>query len=225
MANFVQGNALFSTILNADVLTSSGSFTIAYPAGFNQGSFTTGQVNTAKTYMIVNGNDRYDTTKWSVVYGASNVTVTNLTGKTLSAGSSVLVNIAAANTGPSYILNVPVNLVSIGGNVDVVTAMSPGVDGVVEYAEFVVTTPVTTASKLATLNLYINAVAITGGTIALTSANATPLGKVVAVTGITALNAITGKDTFSVKATGVTAFAEGSGVLCVRFRLANPNAY
>lgn len=223
MSNFIPNKALFTTVLNADV-ANSGTFTIAYPSGFSQGSFSTGQSSGA--YMIVNGNDRYAAAdaKMSVTFGASNITVTNNSGKTLTAGSSVLVQVFTA-AGPVVTLQIPVKLVAIGGNVDVVTAMSPGIDGTLEYAEFVVTSPVTTAAKLATISPFINAVAVTGGAIALTSANATPLGKVIAGSAITANNAITGKDTLSFKATGVTAFAEGEGFINVRVRLANPNAY
>jgi hypothetical protein len=66
---------------------------------------------------------------------------------------------------------------------------------------------------LASLNLEINAVNLTGGVISLTSANCTPLGAVIAGTAITANNTFGATDTISVEASSVTAFVEGEGVL------------
>lgn len=223
MSQLLPDKAVFLTTLAADV-TNSSTFTIAYPTGFTQGSFTGGNAQAA--YMVVNKNNRYAAvdSKMSVTFGSTTITVTNSTGQTLTAGSEVLVNIGV-NHGPAILIQVPATLVSIGGAVDVVTAMSPGLDGVLEYIEFVTTAPVTTAAKLATVSPFINAVAVTGGAVALTSAAVTPLGKVVVGSAITANNVITYKDTLSLKATAVTAFAEGAGFFNIRIRLANPNAY
>jgi hypothetical protein len=113
------------------------------------------------------------------------------------------------------VLSFPVTLATIGGAVDVVTNWSPGFAGRVVAVAFVVTTPVTTAGKAATLNLEINTTNLTGGLLALTSANATPLGKVIAGTAITAGNQFEADDTISVEAASVTAFTEGAGVLLV----------
>lgn len=221
MANYIPNKAVFAAVLNADV-AQAATFTIAYPAGFVQGSFSTGQNQAA--VMVVNGNNRYSGAQFSIVFGASNITVTNNTTQTLVAGSVISITVPT-NSGPAILIQIPVQLAAIGGNVDVVTAMSPGIDCTLEYDEFIVTTPVTTAAKLATISPFINAVAVTGGAIALTSANATPLGKVIAGSAITALNVLKGSDTLSFKATAVTAFVEGQGVLNVRLRITNPNAY
>lgn len=223
MTQFIPNKAVFLTTLAADV-ANAATFTIAYPSGFTQGSFASGQAQAA--YMIVNGNNRYAAvdSKMSVAFGASNITVTNNSGQTLTVGSSISVNIAT-NAGPAILIQIPITLVNIGGAVDVVTAMNPGIDGTLEYVEFITTTPVTTASKLATISPFINAVAVTGGALALTSAAATPLGKVIPASAITAANTLTGKDTLSFKATAVTAFVEGAGVLNIRIRAANPNQY
>lgn len=223
MANYIPNKAVFAAVLNADV-AQAATFTIAYPAGFVQGGFSSGQAQTANMVMVVNGNNRYVGAQFSVVFGASNITVTNNTTQTLVAGSVISITIPT-NSGPAILIQIPVQLAAIGGNVDVVTAMSPGIDCALEYDEFIVTTPVTTAAKLATISPFINAVAVTGGAIALTSANATPLGKVIAGSAITALNILKGSDTLSFKATAVTAFVEGQGVLNVRLRITNPNSY
>lgn len=83
---------------------------------------------------------------------------------------------------------------------------------VVTAAQFRVGSPATTAAKLATLTVQVNGVAVTGGVIALTSANCTPAGAAVASTAITANNATTvPNSTVEVAVSGVTAFVEGDG--------------
>lgn len=71
---------------------------------------------------------------------------------------------------------------------------------------------VTTAAKLATATVQINGVAVTGGVMALTSANCTPSGASVAASAITANNTtFTAGQTIEVAISAVTAFAEGDG--------------
>lgn len=84
---------------------------------------------------------------------------------------------------------------------------------------FRVRTPATTAAKLATLTAQVNGVAVTGGVISLTSANATPTNTLVAGTAITAGNTGTAAQTVGVAASAVTAFVEGDGY--VEFGLTN----
>ena len=100
---------------------------------------------------------------------------------------------------------------------DVVTGFTPGHAGTIEKFEFVVVDPVSTGSKLSTLNLEIGTVNTTGGLLALTSANCTPLGKIVAATAITAANTFGATDTISVEAATTTAFAEGNGTLIIHY--------
>lgn len=120
----------------------------------------------------------------------------------------------AAGAG-KVILSIPIFLAAITGAGDVVTQITPGFAFSVESLDFVVTQPVTTAAKLATLNAEIGATNLTGGAVALTSATCTPLGAKIAGTAITAANVGTAADTLSIEASAVTAFAEGSGVLLV----------
>lgn len=119
---------------------------------------------------------------------------------------------------PVAYLNFPVVLVEVADG-DVVTEFTPGFAGTIEDLDFVVTDPVATASKLTTLNLEIGSTDLTGGAVALTSANCTPLGVIVAGSAITAANTFTATDTISVLATSTTAFVEGQGVLKIKVSL------
>ncbi len=111
---------------------------------------------------------------------------------------------------------IPISLATITGAGDVLSAHTPGHWGRVLSLDFFVGTPVTTAAKLATLNAEIGATNLTGGTVALTSANCTPLGAKVAGAAVTAANVFGPSDTISIEAASVTAFAEGDGALIVR---------
>lgn len=108
------------------------------------------------------------------------------------------------------VITIPVTLAQITGAADVATAIPIGIACVITKIDAFVQNIVTTAAKLATLSLKINSTAVTGGAVALTSANCTPLGAKVAGTAITALNVMAATDTLSLVATGVTAFAEGA---------------
>lgn len=130
--------------------------------------------------------------------------------------TEVLVKIDDAVNGylNEYKLAIPINLVDVTDG-DVVTTLTPGHNGLIKKLEFVVGTPVTTASKLTTLNAEIGATNVTGGAVALTSANCTPLGAVIAGSAVTAANAFIYSDTISIEAASTTQFAEGSGVLLI----------
>jgi hypothetical protein len=98
---------------------------------------------------------------------------------------------------------------------DVITGLDLDLQGKITAVRFLVTERVTTAAKAATLNLEIGTTDLTGGVLALTSANCGTLGAVINGTAITGNNAFTTEDNISVEATGVTAFAEGRGLLLV----------
>lgn len=116
--------------------------------------------------------------------------------------------------GSRSILSLPIALAGVADG-DVLTTFTPGFAGKIVKMDFAVTTKVTTASKATTLNAEIGTTNVTGGVIALTSANCTPLGAVVAGTAITAANSFTASDTVSIEASSTTAFSEGAGVLFV----------
>jgi len=225
MPNYNNRFARVSTVLTADVAT-AGTFTVAYPSGFAQGDFTAGLVRNAGHYAVVNGNDRWTAaaSQISATYGASLITVTNSSGITWSAGSTVDLFFDVADGNNVLTLAFPINLASITGTQDVVTDFRPGVDGVIEDISFVTNVPATTAAKLATLNVEINTTNLTGGLLALTTVAANTMGKIVQGTDITALNVLTKKDAISIEASAVTAFVEGSGTVYVRIRLNNSDS-
>jgi hypothetical protein len=113
------------------------------------------------------------------------------------------------------VLSIPVDLTAITGNIDVLTNFNPGYPAAIKKVDFLMKVPVTVAGKAATLTPYIGATPVTGGMVALTSAIATPLGKVIPGAAVTGANVLGAADTISIKATGVTAFTEGSGVLLI----------
>ena len=105
---------------------------------------------------------------------------------------------------------------------DFVTNFTPGFAGRIVKWYWIQGTPVTTAAKLSTLNLEINAVNVNDGsgtnsTIALTSAACTPLGKVIAGSIIGGANNFDKDDTVSVEASSTTAFLEGAGTIVIEY--------
>lgn len=110
----------------------------------------------------------------------------------------------------------PVDLAIVDANDDIVLTWTPLHAGSILSDWFQVTEPVTTAAKAATFSLFINGVAVTGGVIGLTSANATPLGAVVNGSAITALNVFDANDVITMVVSGLTAFDEGEGAIGLR---------
>jgi hypothetical protein len=110
---------------------------------------------------------------------------------------------------PSTIWTHQVLLASIADG-DVVTSFVPGFAGKIVGFGVNVSAAVTTGSKATTLNLEIGTTNLTGGVLALTSANMTPLGKTLASTAITAANVFTATDAISIEASSTTAFVEGA---------------
>lgn len=217
--------ARISTIL-VSAVADDGTFTVAYPTGFSQLSFTAGLARTGG-YMIVNGNDRWSQADpgFSVSYGASDITVTNLTGASIAAGSTIDMQLDVADGTQRIPLVVPLPPLSTITAADIVTEIRPGIEGVIEHAEFVTTIAATTAAKAATLNLEIDTTNVTGGTIALTSANVTPKGAAIAASAITGANTLTRESKLSVEASSVTAFVEGEGFLIVYIRPTGQDQY
>lgn len=111
------------------------------------------------------------------------------------------------------VVSVPLNLASITPDGAVVARFTPGYPFRIVKATESVTIPATTAAKLATLTPAIAGTPTTGGAVALTSANQTPIGAKVNGSAITALNEGGAADEVTVVASGVTAFVEGAGVL------------
>ncbi len=102
-------------------------------------------------------------------------------------------------------------------NSDVVAAFKPGFKCKIISAQFTPTIAVSTSAKAATLTVKINTTAVTGGVMALTSANCNTKGTQVAGTTVTAANAVIATDTVNVVASSVTAFTEGEGMINILF--------
>jgi len=92
---------------------------------------------------------------------------------------------------------------------DIITTMTPGFAGVIKKMFSTVTTVASTASKASTLNLEIGTTNVTGGALALTTANCDTLGETNDATAITAANYFGPADTISVEASSTTTFIEG----------------
>jgi hypothetical protein len=112
-------------------------------------------------------------------------------------------------------LEFPIDLATVAATGDVVTDFPPGFAGTIIDHEFVVDEPVTTGGKSISLSLEINATPVTGGVVALTSANATPQGKHIAGTAVTANAAFDDNDTLTIRATVTAAFTEGTGTAII----------
>lgn len=150
---------------------------------------------------------------FTLSYGASSVTVTYKASTSIPAGTKVAIQLPL--TPKVGIVKVPffVNLSAITGAGDVVTSYVPGFNFKILALDWVQANPVTTAAKAASLNAEIGATDVTGGVIALTSAAATPLGKVINGTAVTGANTGDADDAISIEASSVTAFSEGSGTI------------
>lgn len=225
MGNYTRQFARVTTVLAADVAT-AGTFTVSYPTGFVQNDFTGGLAVASGHYAIVNDNDRWSASasKMSATFGASTITVTNSSGLTWTAGSTVSLYFDIVDPADVTDLTFYVDLASITA-ADVITSFYPRVAGTIEYFGFIVDKAVTTASKAATLRPKVGGVAVTGGALALTSANCTPKGTVVDATAITGGNVLTRASAISITGSAVTAFAEGTGTLVLRVRNAAPDFY
>lgn len=207
-----------ASLVLASAVADDGTFTVAYPSGTSQLSFNAG-LEASGHYAILNFNDKYENADpgISVSFGSSDITVTNRSGASWAAGTQVDMFFDMVEDDEVVFLSFPIKLSKVSA-ADVVTDFRPGIAGTIEFVQFVVTDPVTTAAKAATLNLEIGTTDVTGGTVALTSAACTPLGKVIAGAAITGGNTLTRESKLSVEASSVTAFAEGEGVLSIRVR-------
>jgi len=133
-----------------------------------------------------------------------------------SADGDIITAAPAEGSEGGGIITVPITLANVA-NGDVLTNMPLGFAGTITAVDFFVTTAVTTAAKATTLNLEIGTTNLTGGVVALTSANCTPLGAKVAGSAITDGNTFASGDTLSIEASSTTAFSEGAGFLAITY--------
>jgi len=217
MSRLIDKLTYVEVVLAADVVH-TGTFTVPYPIGTTQQSFLFGRAG-ANNYIMVDYANKFTqaASQISLAYGASLITVTNSTGQTLVAGSRVYVACDQADGDDLVTLSFQMKLAKIA-NGDLVTDLHPNIAGSIVHWEALITDPVTTAAKLSNLNLEIGTTDVTGGVLALTSALATPLGKVIAASAITANNVLTRESLLSVEASGTTAFVEGEATFFIQIR-------
>lgn len=84
-------------------------------------------------------------------------------------------------------------------------------------------TPASTANKLSTIHPEIGATPVTGGALALTTANQNAVGETVRGSSITGANTGTSSDTLSLVAASTTAFVEGTTTIQVWIKPAGIN--
>jgi hypothetical protein len=215
------------TIL-ASAVADSGTFTVAYPTGTTQDDFARGLANLATSYVTLNDNDKvsYGTSGVyiGISFGASNITITNHSGFSWAAGTKVNAFFDVKD-GNRQLITIPLPPLSTLTAADVITEMYPGINADLEYAEFVTTIAVTTASKLATLNFEIGTTDVTGMTLGLTSATVTPKGTVLPFGLPTAGYTLSRSSKLSLEASAVTAFVEGEGYINLYVRHAAADQY
>lgn len=211
--------------MTADV-ANNGTFTVGYPGSTSQQDFDTG-LGSVGGVAIVNDSDRWTVSggQLSFAFGASLITVTNTSGVTWKANSKVSLEIDQQGGNGGELVQIPVLLANIANGAMFNPGFRFGVAGTLEYYEAYVKQAATTAAKLATIQPTINGVAVTGGALALTSANCTPAGVILPAPLITGANAIAAASKIGFIASGVTAFVEGEIVISMRLRASNPNAY
>lgn len=217
MADIIDKTTVVQTTLPAAV-ADAATFAIAYPTGTSQATFLSG-LAAAASYIHVN-SDRWAAASFAISYDASEITITNNSGVTWAAGSTIVLSLDRVDGNDVVELVFPVNLAAVA-NGDVVTDYKPGIAGTIEYFAFVTSQPVTTAAKTAAFNLEIGTTNVTGGVLTVTSAAATPLGKVIEATDITAANVLSVDSKLSIEAASVTAFVEGEGTFRIRIRKTN----
>lgn len=124
----------------------------------------------------------------------------------------VLAKLFSAVAAP-VIIPVDVDLVSHTGNGTIAFRYTPAFSGKILSLHSYNKKPVTTAAKLATFTAAIAGTPTTGGAVALTSANCTPVGAKVNGSAITAGDQFNAGQEITIVSSGVTAFSEGAQVL------------
>lgn len=139
----------------------------------------------------------------ATLVGMEKSSITDNSGGTANAATGVV----AAATKSTIIM--PVQLADLA-NAEVFKVAVPFAFTVTSIG-FRTGKPASTASKLATLTAQVNGTPVTGGAVALTTANQNATGTLTAGSAITALNVGTAGQTLEAAASSVTAFVEGDG--------------
>jgi hypothetical protein len=219
----------FATVLGtvlASAVADNATFTVSYPSGYTQDSFNAGHAGSGH-YAVLNSNDKLANADpgISVAFGVSLITITNLSGYSFPAGTKVDLYFDLVEGRGRIPFTIPLPPLAGITAADILTDFRPGIEGDIEYAELIMTVAVTTGSKLATLNFEIGTTDVTGLTLALTSATATPKGKVLPFGLPTANRRLTRESKMSLEASTVTAFGEGEGFIVLYIRPLDQDQY
>lgn len=86
------------------VASPAGTINVAYPSGYVQADFTSGNAS-ANAYVLLNDNDRYEETddEFDITYDTTYVTITNKSGYTWPVGTVLQIGLARVGTTESYI--------------------------------------------------------------------------------------------------------------------------
>jgi len=108
-----------------------------------------------------------------------------------------------------------VDLTDADADAKTIATFTPGFAGVIRSVVAIVSTAATTSGKSATVGVFVDGTEINGGRIALTSANATPVGTVLGATNVTFSSAnpnnFSSTDSITIKTVAApTTFAEGT---------------
>lgn len=95
------------TVVLGTAVADTGTVTLAYPTGTTQASFTGANAAANTGVAYINDNDEYPEASSGVrinlTYGGSDITLTNNTGQTWAAGSTVRVQLGrAGNDAPAF---------------------------------------------------------------------------------------------------------------------------
>lgn len=103
------GAIALAQVTLASSVADDATFTVAYPSGITQASL----LGATGGKMVVNGDAVYDqgASGFTVVYGASNMTVTNTTGASLASGSVIDISFGQNTMSGRY--NTPIKVVGI----------------------------------------------------------------------------------------------------------------
>jgi hypothetical protein len=193
-------------------ITNAGYFSVVSKAG---------STSALLTYLNINANvaaGNAIVANSTVSPAGPPITITSLIPAALTDSTTgTASNVLAAGVG-CFTLTIPIVLAAVTGAGDVLTNYTLGYAFKILSVDCRVVVPATTITRSLSLNLEIGTTNVTGGVVALTTANCTPLGAAIAGTAVTAANVGTAADTLSVEAASVTAFAEGEVVLLIRIQ-------
>jgi hypothetical protein len=97
-----------TTLVLAAAVADTGTVTVSYPAGTAQANFIGPNAAANTGVLFLNDNDRYNEAasgvRINLTYGASNITLTNNTGQSWPAGSTVRLQLGrAGNDRPEFV--------------------------------------------------------------------------------------------------------------------------